>query len=1552
MSAKKYFLKEPFIFDFNKLAKQSVALVAVVAFITALFLFSGVFLDATAESERADVLVATPAEELATTDAALTTDAQTAAEITSPLTTEAEQTEDASSTEAEQAESASSAEAEQTEEETYLSDVREAALDLLGDFIGISPFINVTVASASDLATAIQGFVGVGTLYISVTGPNPMVLNPADITVASGRSIHISSLGATPMVIQRAETDTRRHFLVDGTLTLENIILCGTTTGTFSMTQNVVRVGGGVDVRSGGTLNLNANSLIRNSTADFGGGVRVRAGANLTINGGEVSNNAATVHGGGIYLNGANANMTMNRGRVADNNVEGRVAIAAEPLPGGANGAIANAILSGAMHRTWYSSGINDLTGPLPAHFDFPPNVNLGGGGIAARNGAWVTLDSVGGSTEIYGNFAERGGGIYITGNNSRLDIVGDNVSVSYNSSHHSHMRDFSATRVSSLDNWPVAGVTDAGRGQITPISPNQFNWDHILVSGSGGGIHVFGTGATFNMSAGSISRNVAITRIIGVTVSGGGGVSVHNGASFNMTGGIIGGDDIDDANMVSNRPGCDPTFTGSPPNHIVTGGCTPQCHPNHPNRPAAQRVDGWANLHPCVNGHRQGQNRVGADRVGFAVAPTAVDGSIGSVGAGVMVTSATFTATNATITNNRVRMIPGTVSSGGGVAVVSPSVGSMQATIGRFTMNSGTEITLNNGGYRGGGVSVIGGSEVVMNGNALIADNVLTASGRGGGVAMAGGTFTMNDNTRIVDHTRNNWVAGRPGFGGSPPNATGTFAHGGGVSMDQTGGTFIMNDNALIANNRVHGSGGGVTIRANTGSGSFASPLLTSPVFTMNNDAHIRGNNALANGGGVEIVGNGPIFNMNNNAAIGARATGTIDDAHRNIASNHGGGIFSIGNGVTINMSMNPLAAGQTAIRGNRTTQNGGGVLIGGTVHATVTPPGPQGALLQPGIEVGRSYPTFNIGQGALIADNHARLSAAGISVNDPSLGMLLLGGGGGIYVGGISTALTPAGITEEQRAGRAGVNLLGGTIARNQVGLTTPVAAQSNSNGAGVFVRSFANGANNSIEGLNNHYGFRAVSGTISNNSTVTGGTVPLTSGNGGGIFTMRYLHRSPLANNPLFETPFVTQAQADSYAFRNYSNLNISANTVFSGNNAARDSYPPLGEQLSNIQWNPASGSSVSRAVSTHPNNRVYLLNNFDINYMQPTHHDFWFVKEDIEGNPLSGVTFELRNPQNNFVNSPLANGRSISDVNGLVGFPESLTNFGATQNYRLTELEATSPSVSIPAGHWTFHLLNRLRYVEEINNSNLADPEFDFSSGNANSASLFLNRYVWRVYNVVIQPASFSFFKTDMSIYGASPNLTPPRLTGASFALYRFNPQLSGGAQFADSVTPQGVAAGYWEPINTAINHNPASNNVHSFSFTGAGQNNYAWASTPGPTIFHLVETQAPNNYELPDGQWRFVLAVDTSTGAAITPGHTYIRPVLAPTSNAPTFEQPRAGQVPPDRTWYVGNEPLFIPTGLTLESATLPLAASVSAGVILLSTVGVLKYRTRRIEEFL
>ena len=1466
MSVKKYFLKESFIFDFDKSAKQTLGLTAVVTFMCALFLLSGIFLDASAEYDR-----------------------------------------------------------------------------------GIAPFSDISVSTPADLVAAVNGFTGLRTITLE----NDITLALTDImTVANGAVITIDGDGHTITRTYPAAVAApgQRHFTVDGTLTLTNLTLCGVTTGIFSMTVNDIRFGGGIDVRSGGTLNLNANSLIQNSTADFGGGVRVRDGATLNITGGEINNNAATTHGGGIYLNGTTATMTMNNGRIADNKVEGRVLIPATPL----SQHVLTAIEHGAMFRTWYS---NDPSNPLypylPAHFDFPSPVGAGilshgGGGIAARAGASVTLNSAGGTSLVEGNFAERGGGIYITGNGSSLNITGSNVFVRDNSAHHSHHRDASA--IGTFDNpTPPASFWQA-HGLATPPA----NWlgaldlpatNHRQVSGSGGGIHVFGAGATFTMSDGTISRNIAIVRTAGMTTGGGGGVSIHSGANFTMTGGTIGGNSIDQANMLNHRPACIPAFVAGE----VVGGCTPDCHPNHPNRPAGSgRVDRWANLYPCANGHREGQNRVGADRVGFALSiatggPTGgatgpggvaagalAAPSIASAGAGIKVTNATFTVTDGTIQYNRVQMYPGSSAQGGGVAVITGiGLGGNAA----FTAQGSTTIIHNNGAYRGGGVLVMGNSTATLNDDTLIAQNVLSSPGRGGGVAVIGGTFTMNHNTQIVNHTTNNW---HPTLSIPQPAVNQRmFANGGGISMDSNAGSVTMNNNALIANNSVSNNGGGATLRANTGAGIFAAPAPApiASTFTMNDNAQIRGNTAGNSGGGVEITGHGTVFNMNNNAAIGAREDSpTITDALRNTAGNHGGGIFSTGNGVTINMSKGD-GLGTTAIRGNHAINNGGGVLIGGTLHITTTPPGPQGATQQPGIEVGRTYPTFNIGATALIADNEARRTGTGAAG----------GGGGGIYVGNFNNDNS-----------MAGVNLLGGTITRNSTGMI------ANTNGGGVKVRSQARGANNSIAGLDNHYGFRAVSGLISENVAAPTATAAA-NGNGGGIFTIRYLHRSPLANNPLFEVPFVSQAQADDYIIRNYSNLNISAETVFAGNNAARDSYPPLGEHLPHIQWDPATGSSVSRAASTHPNNRVYLLNNFDINYLQPPQHDFWFVKEDTTGNPLPGVLFQLDTPTGAAVpGSPAgtptgtAAGQRISLENGLVGFPLSLSNFGATQNYRLTELEARNAdgsinqAVSIPVGHWNFHLLNRLSYVTSITNSNSAEPSFVLTTGNDNAHSTLLDRMMWRIYNIVIQPATFSFFKTDMSIYSTPPNANPPRLTGANFSLYRFTPPGgSASTEFADEVTPAGIAAGYWTQVTASIPHNPAANNIHSFNFVTASQSSYSWVNASGPTIFHLVENEAPSGFDLPKGQWRIVLELDTTTGNAVTPGHDHIRPVLAPSSNAPTFVQPRLSTN--DASWYVGNEQPITPTGLLLQNSSTPFLIILGGTVILIAAGFTVRHR-KNIEE--
>jgi hypothetical protein len=230
----------------------------------------------------------------------------------------------------------------------------------------------------------------------------------------------------------------------------------------------------------------------------------------------------------------------------------------------------------------------------------------------------------------------------------------------------------------------------------------------------------------------------------------------------------------------------------------------------------------------------------------------------------------------------------------GGGVYLVSGSNN-------RFIMNGGS-ISGNTatGGLNGGGVYVAGGS-FTMNGGS-ISGNTATA-GNGGGVSVAGGSFTMSGGTvsgntasgtggGVYYSSSNNFIMNGGSISGNTSNNTGST--GGGVYFTG-GGAFTMNGGSISENTAPNGSGGGVFF---TGGSSFEM-----------NEGSISGNTSNGTGGGVFFTGNGG-FTMNGGSISG-----------NTVPNGSGGGVYYAGSG--------SFTMDGGSISGNTAAGNGGGVFF-----------------------------------------------------------------------------------------------------------------------------------------------------------------------------------------------------------------------------------------------------------------------------------------------------------------------------------------------------------------------------------------------------------------------------------------------------------------------------------------------------------------------------------------------------------------------------------------------------------------------------------------------
>jgi len=270
----------------------------------------------------------------------------------------------------------------------------------------------------------------------------------------------------------------------------------------------------------------------------------------------------------------------------------------------------------------------------------------------------------------------------------------------------------------------------------------------------------------------------------------------------------------------------------------------------------------------------------------------------------------------------------------------------------GIFRMEGKASVTGNKTGANGGGVYVAGGT-FTMQDSATVSGNSSSGNDGGGGVYVAGGTFTMQGNAAVSGNTA--------GLGGGVYNK----------------GSFTIKDSATVSGNTAKGSGwkdsgGGVyaadgtfTMEGGTISGNTTSEgggvFVAGGTFTMK-DGAISGNTALEGGGGVEY-GYGTFI----------MEGGTISG---NKAASYGGGVY--GSSGTMGRTGTFIMKGG-AISGNASGE-GGGVYNKGTFTM-------EGGVIS-------GHTSGNIGGGVYVAGGTFTMKGGEVSGNKA------LFYGGGVYI------------------------------------------------------------------------------------------------------------------------------------------------------------------------------------------------------------------------------------------------------------------------------------------------------------------------------------------------------------------------------------------------------------------------------------------------------------------------------------------------------------------------------------------------------------------------
>jgi hypothetical protein len=295
----------------------------------------------------------------------------------------------------------------------------------------------------------------------------------------------------------------------------------------------------------------------------------------------------------------------------------------------------------------------------------------------------------------------------------------------------------------------------------------------------------------------------------------------------------------------------------------------------------------------------------------------------------------------------------------------------------GTLIMESGAVIT-GNRSSSGGGVYVAGGSFTMRDDSSVSGNTAYSGSSSyssyGGGVYVAGGNFTMEDDASVSGNTA------------SSPGSNSTGGYGGGVYVAD--GNFTMKDSASVSENTASatGRGGGVYV---TGTNSNFTMRDSSSVSENTVSSGSLGGGDPGGGGVYKVSGN---FIMEDNASVSGNM---VSSGGSSSLVSRGGGVYVVGNFV---MRDYTSVNGNTASSGGYSSSYGGGVyddggftmednasVSGNTASSSNT--GSQARAFGGGVYV---FSSFTMRDNASVSGNTASASSNASSVSY----------GGGVYV------------------------------------------------------------------------------------------------------------------------------------------------------------------------------------------------------------------------------------------------------------------------------------------------------------------------------------------------------------------------------------------------------------------------------------------------------------------------------------------------------------------------------------------------------------------------
>jgi len=423
----------------------------------------------------------------------------------------------------------------------------------IGDTAAYAPTVaaDTTAGSYSELSAKMTAAPAGSEYVIEITGDFALT---GTLGVASGQRIVLRSEGGGAHTLTKSVSG--RHFTVNGSLTLANIVLDGG--GSY----------GGVQVNGSASFAMRDNAVIQNcAAASSGGAVYGGTGCAITVADSTIRGNTSGSYSGGIYAYNDSVIAVENSAITDNTSINAGGAICGfcdiNVTGGRLSGNTAN--LGGAIYITktltakdveisgnistrggggiagGYGSSINVIGGSISDNRGGPD-----GGGAIYANQSVITISGTqitGNGRDALGNASATMGGAIHANYRSVVDITGSTISGNIATGNGGGIHANNGTTV-SLDSVVISGSTAGGSGAGVYVggvyggTPCSLTMRNSAISGNtaavfGGGVYVY-TGGSATMYDGSISGNAAATS--------GGGVYIHTGGNATLYGGSISG--------------------------------------------------------------------------------------------------------------------------------------------------------------------------------------------------------------------------------------------------------------------------------------------------------------------------------------------------------------------------------------------------------------------------------------------------------------------------------------------------------------------------------------------------------------------------------------------------------------------------------------------------------------------------------------------------------------------------------------------------------------------------------------------------------------------------------------------------------------------------------------------------------------------------------------------------------------------------------------------------------------------------------------------------